>query len=324
MMADQKGKARPRLSQAERDEESRRRRAEVLALPMRPVRLHGHLQAPHYLAWPQQPVATGVGFDGAAWAAWPARDGQPAVLVTSHQGSGPPAAQVQVPTSLRVSFVQPLPAGRILIVRARTSVGQANAEIWAGDGVLERSGLIGDAIEHVLTTGSGAIWAGYFDEAIGGSGPEGHGLARFTPDLEPEWLYPHGDLTPVADCYTLNVAGETACCCPYTDFHLITVTGGRARDLGPVPRRGATRLLVDGDRAALIGGYGPEYDLITPLQITPSGVISCGPKRRLVQPDGMEVPRAARAFCRGPNLHLFPRDSATWFRVDLNNIFPEG
>jgi hypothetical protein len=322
MIPGQKGKARTRLSQAERDEESRRRRAEVLALPMRPVRRHGYLRAPGYLAGLRQPLATGVGFDGAAWAAWPARDGQPGVLVTSHEGSGPPAAQVQVPTSLRVSFVQPLPAGRILIVRARIPVGQANAEIWAGDGVLERSGLIGDAIEHVLTTASGAIWAGYFDEAIGGSGPEGHGLARFTHGLEPEWLYPHGgDLPPIADCYTLNVAGETAYCCPYADFHLITVTGGRARDLGPVPARGATRLLVDGDRAALIGGYGPEYDLITPLRITAGGIKPDGPPSRMVLPDGLEIPRA-RSSCRGPDLHLITT-AGSWYQLSLDDL-PRG
>jgi hypothetical protein len=71
---------------------------------------------------------------------------------------------------LRVRFVQPLPGGQVLIVAARTPPGQDNAEIWSGDGRLERSGLIGDAVEHVLTTASGKIWAGYFGEAIGGSG----------------------------------------------------------------------------------------------------------------------------------------------------------
>jgi hypothetical protein len=121
-------KPRPRLSQAERDQQSRRRRVEVLALPMRPVRLRGHLQPPD-LAGPWQPAATGVGFDGAAWAAWPAADGQPGVVVTSHQGSGPPSARIQVPTSLQVWFVQPLPAGRILIAQVTTATGQVGAEI---------------------------------------------------------------------------------------------------------------------------------------------------------------------------------------------------
>jgi hypothetical protein len=70
------------------------------------------------------------------------------------------------------------------------------------------------------------------------------------------------------------------------------------------------------------GGYGPECDLITPLQITPAGVVPHGPARRLVQPDGLEIPRTARAFCRGPNLSLLPRDSTAWYRLGLDDIFP--
>jgi hypothetical protein len=144
-----------RLSQAKREEQSRQRRAGVLALPMVPVRLRGYLRSPDGLAGLREPAAAGVGFDGAAWAAWRAEGGDTGVLVTSHQGSGPATAQIQVPTSLRVRFVQPLPGGQVLIVAARTPPGQDNAEIWSGDGRLERSGLIGDAVEHVLTTASG-------------------------------------------------------------------------------------------------------------------------------------------------------------------------
>ena len=117
-----------RLSQAEREEQSRQRRAEVLALPMEPVRLRGYLQSPDGLVGLRGPAAAGVGFDGAAWAAWRAEAGDTGVLVTSHQGSRPATAQIQLPTSLRVRFVQPLPGGRVLIVAARTPPGQDNAE----------------------------------------------------------------------------------------------------------------------------------------------------------------------------------------------------
>jgi hypothetical protein len=301
MTGDGEGKAR-RLSRAERDEQSRRRRAEVLALPMVPVRLRGYLRSPDGLAGIREPAAAGVGFDGAAWVAWRAEDGRAGVVVTSHQGSGPAAAQIEVPTSLRVRFVQPLPAGRVLIAAARTRPGQDNAEIWSGDGQLERSGLIGD-------------------EAMAGAGPESHGLARFTSGLEPDWLYPRGELPPVFDCYALNVAGETAYCCPYTDFHLVAVTGGRGRDLGPVPVRGASRLLTDGDRVVLAGGYGPDYDLITPLRITAGGIAPDGPPSRMVLPDGLEIPRA-RSCCRGPDLHLIT-STGGWYQLSLDDL-PSG
>lgn len=109
--------------------------------------------------------------------------------------------------------------------------------------------------------------------------------------------------------------------CAYSEFHLITVTGDQARDHGQVPMRGAPWLLIAGSRAALIGGYGPEYDLITPLQIRPAGVIRHGPQRRLVRPDGQEIP-PGHATCRGPDLHLFPSDStAWWYQLSLDDIF---
>jgi hypothetical protein len=60
-----------------------------------------------------------------------------------------------VPTPLAVTHVQPLPGGKILIACARTP-GTDNAEVWDGNGHLERAGVIGDAIEHLLTTPSGA------------------------------------------------------------------------------------------------------------------------------------------------------------------------
>jgi hypothetical protein len=316
------------MAQAERDEQSRRRRAEVLALPMVPLRLHGYLdKPPHY---PRGPVAVGVGPDDIAVAAWPPPAGRHGVVVTSHDGNGPyseeryrsqvrpSVSSIEIPTSLTVSHVQPLPGGKVLIACARTE-GTGNAEVWAGSGRPEHAGLIGDAVGHLLTTPSGAIWAAYFDEGIYGTGPSVHGLVRFGPDLTIDWAYPQRDLPRIDDCYALNVSGETASICAYDLFRLITVTGDQVRDHGQAPRRGASRLLTAGDRAALIGGYGPEYDLITPLRITPTGIIADGPQHRLVQPDGLEIPRG-RAICRGPDLHLFPRDSAAWYRLSLDEI----
>ena len=97
------------------------------------------------------------------------------MVVTSHDGKGPyskeryrsqilPGVSVlEVPTPLAVTHVQPLPGSKILIACAHTS-GTDNAEGWDSNGRLEHAGLIGDAIEHLLSTPSGAIWTGYFDE----------------------------------------------------------------------------------------------------------------------------------------------------------------
>lgn len=101
-----------RLSQAEREEQSRQRRAGVLALPMVPVRLRGYLRSPDGLAGLREPAAAGVGFDGAAWAAWRAEGGDTGVLVTSHQGSGPATAQIQCPPPCGSGSCSPCPAAR--------------------------------------------------------------------------------------------------------------------------------------------------------------------------------------------------------------------
>jgi hypothetical protein len=94
---------------------------------------------------------------------------------------------------------------------------------------------------------------------MGGTGPQGHGLARFTPDLTPDWLYPfNAGLPPVDDCYVLNLNAEQALACPYNAFHLISVTEDKATDLGPAPHQAADALLIQGDQGAFLGGWGPS------------------------------------------------------------------
>ncbi len=155
---------------------------------MAPLRLHGYLDRPGY--YPIEPLAIGVGPDDIAVAAWPPPAGEHGVVVMRYDGKAPysqepgrtqvlPAVTVlEVQTSLKVTHVQPLPGGKVLLVSARTR-GSDNAEVWDGNGQREHAGLIGDAVEHLLTTPSGAIWAGYFDEGIYGPTPAAHGLARF-------------------------------------------------------------------------------------------------------------------------------------------------
>ncbi|WP_412747790.1 hypothetical protein [Krasilnikovia sp. M28-CT-15] len=119
------------------------------------------------------------------------------------------------------------------------------------------------------------------------------------------------------DCYALNVYGENAYCCPYTDFHLISITGDVPRDLGPALYRSAHGLLLQGAEGALIGGYGPEFDLVTPLRLSQQGVESTGWQCRIVLPDGMEA-QHLRYTCRGPDLHAFIR--GTWYHLALDEL----
>ncbi|MEU4770864.1 hypothetical protein [Micromonospora sp. NPDC023644] len=299
----------------EYDQESLRRRLEVLRLPVAPLRHAGYLSPDRTdRQWERTPETVGVGPDNRAVAVWASREHPERRLITVHDGGRQPVRSVQLDGCVQPWFVQPLPGDRILLARSRNRDG-ANAEVWTCDGRREHQGDLGDAIGHLLTTPSGAIWAGYFDEAMAGSGPQTHGLARFTADLEPDWLYPQRPAMPeIFDCYALNLADETAWTCAYTQFHLVSVTGDTPTDHGPAPYRSAHALLTDGTTGAFIRGYGPEYDLVTPFQIDAATVTPAGEPTRLVLPDGMEV-RGARTFCRGHELHVIIGTS--WYRTDL-------
>jgi hypothetical protein len=261
--------------------------------------------------------AVGVGPDHLALAVWNHRHEPQRRLVTVHDGSRRHVRSVVLDGCLAPTFVQPLPQGRILLVQGRNRAG-SSAEVRGPDGRRLHAGDLGDAIEDVLTTPAGEIWVSYFDEAMSGTGPQTHGLARFGGDLRPVWLYPGaaGPAVPdIFDCYALNVVGETAWTCAYTHFRLVSARGDTATDHGRAPYESASLLLVRGRTGALIGGYGPDFDLAQGFRLTPDGPVADGPPVRLVLPDGMEV-RGDTSVCRGPELHVFI--NTAWYRADLD------
>lgn len=85
-------------------------------------------------------------------------------------------------------MIQPLPGCRILISDSRAEIDRDSAApaapstwIYSPSGAAIASGSLGHGIEHMLTTPSGDIWVGYFDEGIyGGGAVEHHGLVRFS------------------------------------------------------------------------------------------------------------------------------------------------
>lgn len=308
-----------RKTQAERDQASLQRRLEVLKLPVVPLELHGFVMPSDRAGLQSEPEAVGVGHDGTAFAVWPHRTNARRKQVSWHLGGKEVAGAVDVETDLQVRFVQPLPQGRLLLAAARARRGAVNGEIWTGSGDLEHGGHLGDAIEELLTTPSGKVWVGYFDEAMGGSGPEGHGLARFNHDLTPEWLYPRDAGLPyISDCYTLNVHDETAHFCPYRDFHILSASGENVTDWGASPYRSAHNLLVRGADCALLAGWGAEYDVSTMLRIGRDGARRVGGQCRIVLPDGMEAQRL-RYTCRGARLDAFDK-WGTWYRTNLDAL----
>ncbi len=318
----------PRPDRDERDRQSLRRRLDALRLPVVPLRRHGWVRHPADAVWRElgglhEPVV-GIGPDHdlvTYWSARRATGSTDAALTHTATGAKDDHSTVvvqQPPTD--VSFAQPMPDGRFLLGAGRTQDGrESNASVWDHEGTRIVEGNLGDAIAHVLATPAGQIWIGYHDEANGPPSGPPSGIARFNPDLAESWRYRAGSGMPEHfDCYSLNVEDETATSYAYADWHLTRISGNSWTDLGRAPHIGAHGLLVEDERAVLIGGYGADYDLLTPVVIDGDGVHPTGSPRRLVLPDGLEVIRAAKSFCRGPELHVI--HYGTWYRLSLSDI----
>ncbi|MFB9925474.1 hypothetical protein ACFORO_04035 [Amycolatopsis halotolerans] len=325
----------------ERERKYAERRAKVLALPTVPVWHHARIVPPQR---GDVRISESIGPFGELMALWSAPGNQlerfprapesrpTAVRVTVHVPEMAVAARIP---DLRLAYpqVQPLPDGRVLVVGARCTwrpeSPDRNAIVYGLDGEVLAEQTFGDGILHVQTTRSGETWVGYFDEGVlgsngwGGDGaasPVGQsGLVRFSAGLAEEWHYP-GSVRAAwgnfLDCYALNVDGDTAWTCYYTDWPVV-----RIRDDGVTGWTngisGATALAVHGSRVALYGGYEPLRDRLV------AGVLDDGRFRvtgeyRLVLPDGQEVPRQARVFGRGAELHLVSGDD--WFRISLDDL----
>jgi len=216
-----------------------RQRAEVLRLPVLPLCRYTAADDGDVL------LSVAVGPAGEAVAVWSAPGDQEALTsVTVQPGwASFPDARAAQPAGVRVTVhspglagvvrigqmalahvtTQPLPGGRFLVVAARCrwrpEGPDRNALVYSPDGAVLAEYTIGDGVEDVLTTPSGSVWVGYFDEGVygnhgwGGPGPQplgSCGLARFDPAGEQDWRFPQDAPATIDDCYALNVTGETA------------------------------------------------------------------------------------------------------------------
>jgi hypothetical protein len=197
-----------------------------------------------------------------------------------------------------------------------------NAVVYGPNGDIERV-TVGDGVAYVLSTPKGDFWVGYSDEGVygnygwGGLGPTPIGtcgIARFNSLLVPVWQYSGAEQWgAVDDCEALNVVGEDAWACYYSDSPVVCIAAGAVRGWKNAVG-GARALLVHQDRAALVGGYGKDHDRYL------EGVL--GKERfepttssRVVLPDGEPLPCAAQLVGRGSELQAFFDN--TWYKLNL-------
>jgi hypothetical protein len=282
-------------------------------------------------------VSVSVGPHGEAVALWSGPDGRDRLLARRVHGGGatsarsrpsrPVAARVTTPAGvvaideldLAHCMVQSMPDGGVLVVGRRHRRSGPNAVVFDASGTPIRSGNLGDGIEHVLATPTGHVWVGYFDEGVYGDDPVAHhGIVRFTPALEPDWLYPFDTgFGVVDDCYALNVTGEAAWSCYYNGFPVVHIDDGQVagwrNTLG-----GATALVVEPPLCALFGGYGEANRGRLTLGLLDDGEFRPERTTSLVLPHGNPLPPDAHLFGRGPDLHAFTGTS--WHRLALDDL----
>ena len=253
-------------------------------------------------------VAASVGFDHQAVSLW--RSGTR--HIASFGGSGESAVLLD---DLRVRFpmIDVLPGERILICDARTRGSTPNAWVFSVKGSLQAEGYVGDGIEHVATNRSGFIWIGYFDEGIFGRGEYGpHGIVRLNDDLTLDWMYPiTGSDHQISDCYTLNVDGDSAMSCFYTEFPIVHIVGDSVSSWTGAPR-GSHGLLRRGDTVLLFGGYGEHSDRVVKLRLRADGSTEELSVGRIT---GLPDEGAATRICRGPDAHVLVGSS--WFSASM-------
>jgi hypothetical protein len=240
---------------------------------------------PAFEGW-TDPVAVGIGLDGAIYAA--ARKSSEGLTEKRGIGIFPKSrleeatdylvirwqdGQMQSVTiqdeAVAASFVQPVPRG-ILLVGARChwrpEGAEKNAVVvdWSGRQVVRFT--LGDGIQDVRVTHDGTIWASYFDEGVFGNYGWGHpgpspigapGLVAFSTTGQVRFSYEpniaHTDA--ICDAYAMNVAGDTDVWLYfYTEFPIVRILDG-GYHVWKLGVAGARAFAVRESRVLLFGDY---------------------------------------------------------------------
>ena len=224
---------------------------------------------------------------------------------------------------------QPLPDGALLAVGARSrwqdGKGEHNATVLDPGGEIAGTFCVGDGVQSVQVSPTGAIWISYFDEGVFGNfgwgdnpgpTPLGQaGLVRWSLTGEKEWEYrPPEGFGTIDDCYAMNLDGETAWVCYYSGFPVVRVERDGTVKGWPCVASGAHALAVASGRVALVGGYGALRDrvVVGDLERETSATY------RLCLPDGEDLPASATVLARGSTVHAVLENR--WYVADLGRI----
>ena len=102
----------------------------------------------------------------------------------------------------------------------------------------------------------------------------------------------------------------------YSGFPIVRVTDRRLVGWRNDSVSGARALAIDYPNIALLGGYGPDADLLT-VGVLSDDRLEIRQQYRVVMPDG--TPLARQAFIgRGPTLHMV--HAHNWYQLSLTDM----
>ena len=188
---------------------------------------------------------------------------------------------IEFPLLQQFPLVDQFPDGRWVVANAR-SEGQGNARILGASGEEERRFELGDGIEHIKIDNQSRIWIGWFDEGVFGNEgwrmpdrrwpPSVHGMAAFD---DRGALLMHARSKSVADCYALNVSGNTAWACTYTDFPIWRINNDEERTW-PTYISGTRALAVSYPYVLAAGGYQENANRVVLLRLNGQSAKAAG------------------------------------------------
>jgi hypothetical protein len=221
--------------------------------------------------------------------------------------------------------LQSLPDGEVLLVGARCRLGsdgmaEANAQVYGPDGQLVREFVLGDGIQDVQVSETGALWVSYFDEGVFGNygwSPGVAGLVEYDPTGRERWSYvpPYG-VDSIVDCYALNVARDAAWAYYYSQFPLVRIDDQHRIRVWQTSVAGARTFAMHGDRVVFAGGYGQPAERLVVGRLHRDEVVverEC----QLVLPADDPF-RTATVVGRGAVLHAFT--PLWWYQLEVTDL----
>lgn len=183
--------------------------------------------------------------------------------------------EIGVPVFSHCGLFDRFPDGRWLVTVASGDVN--NARILGPDGRELRRIRLGDGIEHLKIDDAGRIWIGWFDEGVFGNRdwsypgrrwpPNGCGVAAFDEFGSVVSEADGGPHNGIVDCYALNVAGETAWACTYTNFPIVSLAVDQRPRWWRSELSGVRAVAVRPPHVVAAGGYSENGNRVVLVRL---------------------------------------------------------